>query len=173
MWHRIGHEKCEVNLFDLRPLRPFVNTGLRFVLLILAPVAAVWSGVVAFGGEFQTTPLNWLVSYLLLAGIALTVLVVPIWGVHRRIREQKHQELDRISSALRGAPEALQHSPLAAQVDSLRGVELLEYKRHVESVSEWPFDGSAFARLTLYLMIPALGWVGGALVERLVERVLD
>ena len=51
--------------------------------------------------------------------------------------------------------------------------DLLAYKTQVESTREWPFDSSTFLRFGLYLLIPVASMVGGALVERVVDVVLD
>jgi hypothetical protein len=54
-----------------------------------------------------------------------------------------------------------------------RLTDLLAYKTQVESTPEWPFDSSTFMRFGLYLLIPVASMVGGALVERVVNMVLD
>ena len=41
------------------------------------------------------------------------------------------------------------------------------------SRSSWPFGGSIRLRLLLFVAIPLGSWLGGALVERLLEHVLD
>ncbi len=51
--------------------------------------------------------------------------------------------------------------------------DLLAYKTQVESTPEWPFDSSTLFRFGLYLFIPIASMVGGALVERVVDMVLD
>ncbi len=50
---------------------------------------------------------------------------------------------------------------------------LLAYKQFVESVREWPIDSSTLLRFALYLGLPIGSWLGGALVERLLDLVLD
>jgi predicted MFS family arabinose efflux permease len=40
-------------------------------------------------------------------------------------------------------------------------------------VREWPVDASTLTRFALYLAIPVGSWLGGALVERLVNALLD
>lgn len=42
----------------------------------------------------------------------------------------------------------------------------------VEAVREWPFDAPAVLRFVLYLLIPVAGWIGGALMERLLDAAL-
>ena len=51
--------------------------------------------------------------------------------------------------------------------------ELVAYLRLIEGVREWPFDVSTVLRFSLYLMIPIGSWLGGAMVERLVNSLLD
>ena len=52
-------------------------------------------------------------------------------------------------------------------------LNLFEYKERVESVREWLFDTPTFFRFLLYLGIPVLGWVGGAVVERLFDTLVS
>jgi hypothetical protein len=99
--------------------------------------------------------------------------LLPVWGIHRAIQAEKHREQDRVLAAIAGDSTALEASPLAAHASALTGVTLLDYLEKVDRVREWPFDASALRRLGLYLLIPPLGWLGGALVERSLERVLQ
>jgi hypothetical protein len=49
----------------------------------------------------------------------------------------------------------------------------LAYPDRVEAMREWPFDSSTLLRFGLYLFIPVASMVGGALVERVLDLVLD
>jgi hypothetical protein len=49
---------------------------------------------------------------------------------------------------------------------------LLAWESRVERVPEWPIDAGALRRIALYLLIPLGSWMGGALVERLVDALL-
>ena len=50
---------------------------------------------------------------------------------------------------------------------------LLAYAKTIESVREWPFDAPTLTRFFLYAAIPLGSWIGGALVERLLDAALD
>ena len=50
---------------------------------------------------------------------------------------------------------------------------LIAYRGAIESAREWPLDTPAVGRFLLYLAIPLGGWLGGALVERLLGLALD
>jgi len=54
-----------------------------------------------------------------------------------------------------------------------RLTDLLAYKTQIESTPEWSFDSSTLFRFGLYLLIPVGSMIGGALVERVVDMVLD
>ena len=97
-------------------------------------------------------------------------LVLPVRGVQHRIHRAKLAALANLDSELRRARDAAlggeerTGGPLA---------DLLAYRSYIESVREWPFDTSTFARFGLYLLIPVGSWIGGAFVERLVSALLD
>jgi len=50
--------------------------------------------------------------------------------------------------------------------------DMLAYEARIESVREWPFDTSTLSRFALFLLIPLVSWIGGALVERIVDSAL-
>ena len=50
--------------------------------------------------------------------------------------------------------------------------DLIEYRRLVEEVPEWPLDPGVRARFLLYVALPLGSWLGGALVERLIDAAL-
>ncbi len=49
--------------------------------------------------------------------------------------------------------------------------DLIEYRRLVEAVPEWPYEPALRARFLLYVAPPLGSWLGGALVERSVGAV--
>jgi hypothetical protein len=77
----------------------------------------------------------------------------------------------------RGKPDrrldvSLGASRLWGTAGVLAGV-LFAYEARVESAREWPFDASTLVRFALLLTVPLVSWLGGALVERVVDRLLD
>ncbi len=49
---------------------------------------------------------------------------------------------------------------------------LLALRAQVEAAREWPWDASTLVRFSLYLAIGMGSWLGGALVERVVDLIL-
>jgi len=50
--------------------------------------------------------------------------------------------------------------------------EVVAYQHLIEGVREWPFDASTVLRFAFYLLIPLGSWLGGAMVERMVDSWL-
>ncbi len=103
-------------------------------------------------------------------GFGLLGLMLPARKVRSLIRAVKCEELARLKPLLRQARDEVLTGDASTQG---RLTDLLAYKTQVESTPEWPFDSSTLLRLGLYLLIPVASMIGGALVERVVNMVLD
>ena len=86
------------------------------------------------------------------------------------IQAVKREELERLEPLLRQARDDALTGDASTQG---RLADLLAYRTQVEATPEWPFDSSTLVRFGLYLLIPLAAMVGGALVERVVDMVLD
>ncbi len=99
------------------------------------------------------------------------LLPTPAKKIRNLIRDVKSEELARLAPYLRQARDhTLTHDTSSS---GGRLGDLLAYKTQVESTQEWPFDSSMLFRFGLYLLIPIGSMVGGALVEHVVDLVLD
>jgi hypothetical protein len=78
---------------------------------------------------------------------------------------EKHAELARSTAQLRARAAAGAREAPGSLADALA------WRRHVEAVPDWPIDLPTLRRFMLYLAIPLGSWLGGALVDRLVERM--
>ena len=158
----------EIDLLDLAPLAPFGLQGLR--------VALLWAIVVALAAPLAT---NRGVEAVMAFGAVWVVViagasfVLPMRGIHGRIRQEKRAELARVQAAMAGERGELRGSPLAARADSLSLADLLAWERRIEAVREWPLDTPMLTRFALYAAIPLGSWLGSAVVERWLGVVLD
>lgn len=156
-----------VTLFDQRPLRPFAQQGLTNALL----TAGVLSLVSLFALDHGVTPmlLGFAGSTALLIGIAL---LLPVRGVHRRIRREKEAHLAWCDAEIRHAREHVRGGRAAGGAPPGRLADVLAYRALVEEAPEWPFDSPAVRRILLYLLIPLGSWVASAMVQSLLERLV-
>jgi hypothetical protein len=152
-----------VDLFDLTPLEPFARRAAEGVLLGAVSAALLF---LIFAGEgWASTSLPLLVGLVLLTTGG--PLVLPLLGVHRRIRAAKRQELGRIHTAARAERDAL-----LAGGPGTRLPGLLALRAQVAELREWPVDLSTLLRVLAYLAIGLGSWVGAALVDVGIEAAL-
>ncbi len=64
-------------------------------------------------------------------------MLLPLWGVHVRIAAEKRRELAAICEAVHGERTRSRDGSIHVSRELLN---LLEYRKHVESVREWLFD---------------------------------
>ncbi len=166
---RVQREFVEIDLMDLGSLTAFARESLRAIVLWLI-TASIGALVMAVSGEVGASAL-----VVLAAVLATTIaLFYPIRGLNHRIREAKRRELELVNEKVRRERARIFGSDGPdAEAASGKLPGLLAYKQFVESVSEWPIDTSTLLRFGLYLGLPIGSWLGGALVERLVDVVLD
>jgi hypothetical protein len=116
----------------------------------------------------------WAIGILGSAALTWTAvsLLLLLRGVRECIRREKEAEIARVNAAIRGDETALADSAIGARRGDLGLGELLAYRAFVESVPEWLLDAPTRTRLFLYVAIPLGSWLGGALVERLLDAIL-
>jgi hypothetical protein len=160
--------RVRVRLIDPSDLAPFARAGLRgaiywFLGSSIASLLAINSDV------------PWVVTIVILVtvGLGFWSLLLPSQGVHESLRHAKRAELARVRAEIERARDALLgRGDAGAEVAALLP-SLLAYEARVASVREWPFDTATLARFIVFLLVPLGSWLGGALVERLLDAFLD
>ncbi len=107
-----------------------------------------------------------ILALIWLLGVALAALLLPLLGVHRRIRATKDAELRRVRAQIRSERDetGATHAGLA---------NLIAYDTRIASVGTWPIDVLTLLRFSFYVALGVGSWLGGALVERLLGALLD
>lgn len=156
----------EVDLLDPGALGPFSRQALTNALLGIGMVAVFALFIVDDIGYWALV-VSMVVATGAVGGLGL---LLPLRGVRDRVHEAKDEELAWCRERMRLARERL-----GEEGNGERGrlEELVAWEARVEAVSEWTLDASAFTRFALYLLIPLGSWAGGAIVERVVDSLLD
>ena len=167
IWDKHGPQKSDIDLLNLEDIYAAGRIGLRGAL--------VWFVILAIAGLLILPELGsglWVVLLLFATqlGGGLLFLLAPARKVRSLIRDVKREELGRLEPLLRQARDDTLTGDASTQG---RLTDLLAYKTQVQSTPEWPFDSSTFLRFGLYMLIPVASMIGGALVERAVDMVLD
>jgi hypothetical protein len=160
-------QRSDIDLLNLEDLYVFGRSGLRGTLVLYIILAT--AGLLILPGLGSGL---WVIVpfFAINLGLGIFMLLMPARKVRSLIREVKREELARLDPLLRQARD----DTLAGNASTQgRLTDLVTYKSQVESTPEWPFDSSTLLRFGLYLLIPVASMVGGALVERVVDTVLD
>ncbi len=164
---RLSERAARVNLLDLRGLAPLARVGLRSALVF----ALAASMIVAMAGDEQTIAVTLATVAIVGAVGALTVLL-PVRGAHRAIRAAKDAELLAVRAAIARTRDAALAGGAVSADDAAKLGGLLAFEARIAGVSEWPFDVGTFVRFVVFVALPLGSWIAGALVERLVSRVI-
>ncbi len=165
---RLGRDHAVIDVLDQRPLAPFARRGVQGALVPILLIS-IFSLLFATGDAGNAVPF----TQAFVVSIAAFSLILPIHGVHLRLKDEKHRRLAQLADAIREIEEPV----LAARPGEARDAAahlqvLLTLRAQIESAREWPWDVPTLVRFALYVAIGLGSWLGGALVERVLDRVL-
>ncbi len=160
--------RTRVRLLDPAPLRPYARVGMRFArhwfigsaIAMLLFVDAAVPQVIAL-----------VIALTLLLGVA--TLLLPSRGIHERLRQAKQTELARVRRAIEQRGGELFDPAAGAAAGAPELPALLAWEARIGAVRVWPFDTPTLVRFSLFVLIPLASWLGGAVVERLLDLALS
>ncbi len=162
---RLGKRLRPLNLFRTHRLLPFARVAIASTLSIVGSLA-----LFPLLSIDQNMTLMTAAPGLVAASAPLVALLLfPVWHVHQAIRTRKAAELVAIDERVAALGD-IRHGGREEQIRACN--ELLDYRDHIQRVPDWPVDVGAVSRLLLYLIIPPLTWVGAALIENVVDRLV-
>ena len=92
-----------------------------------------------------------------------------VYGIHRTIHAVRQSELNRLNGQI---SHIIARQSIATTKDA-RLANLIAYRGLIDGVSEWPFNLSTLLRTALIVALGVGSWLGGALMERLLNIVLQ
>ena len=161
----IARKLSSINLLDLSPLTPFTQLGLTNALMLIGSLS-IWS--------LMTLETGFGAMMIVIGGTTLVssavALLLPVRGVHQRIRQAKDADLGWVNGEISSLRNQIKSKDSGAQSGDL--ADLVAYRGLIDSVHEWPFTTSTFTRLFLYALIPVASWGIGIVAEEIVGRIL-
>jgi hypothetical protein len=165
---RLGRDHALVDLLHQRPLAPFARRGVQGALVAILSIS-IFSLLFVSGSAGDAVPF----TQLLVVTLAAIAFVLPVLGVHRRLADQKLERLTRLAGAIRDAEEpVIGGRPGETSAEAAHLQVLLALREQVDRAREWPWDVPTLVRFALYVAIGLGSWLGGALVERIVDWAL-
>ncbi len=168
LFSRIGREGVRVDVLDLAPLAPFAHRGLQAVLYYVIGLS-IFSLLFAGGWAVNLAP----AAVLIVVPTAVLALLLPLRGIHQSIRAAKRVRLDALRAEIRrDEADLMDREAPGCAAAAARLPALLALREQVQSAREWPLDFANWTRFALYLAIGLGSWLGGALVERVLDLAL-
>lgn len=160
---RCAGKEVPVDPYDLSALEPFARSGMGDVAVVIG--ALVIATVQSIDATFRYQ--NYLFTTIVAIPAGLLLLLMPMTTLHKRLKEHKKREAAEVKALIRNAPKSLSPEHVSA-LESL-----LQRRDRIESLPTWPVNVSMVSRLLIYGVIPPAAWIGAALMERFVERLLE
>ena len=155
----------ELDLFHLGRLRALARSGIIDVVIIAG--ALLLTPLQSLDAEFRWY--NYQSALLVALPAAAFFLIWPLQPLHRRNRAERDTRLAAVESQLETlAPAAPNRPEASAQLEAL-----LSHRDRLRALRTWPLSTGLLSRVALYLVIPPLAWAGAALVERVVNQLLE
>jgi hypothetical protein len=165
---RLGDHHTRLSLLDTRGLRPFARVSIITSLAVIGALA-LFPLIGLEGGQNLMESLPGAVAIL---GPLVVMFIIPVWPVHRRLVAMKGAHLSDLNARIASHVDA--SGALDPQAGNLATVlPLLHYRREIAQASTWPFDVGNLTTFAIYLIIPPLTWVGAALIENLVDVLIN
>lgn len=163
LFGQLGRDHTAVDLFRPHTLRPFGYAGILDLLIVMGVLAL--TPLQALDAQFRLENYFWALAIGLPAAV-----VVPWLGM----RGARHA----IARARRDALAALDGRIAAASREpddraTLHLNSLLDRRRYLTELHDWPIDLRTLWRAGFYVVIPPLAWVGAALVEIVVDALIS
>ena len=108
---------------------------------------------------------------LLTLTTSLIAFIAPVYGVHKRIRQSKEEELSWVNQQIAFRRKLLKSPEHTKQSGEM--ADLVTYRGLVDSLSEWPFTTSNYMRFVLYAFLPLITWGIGLVAENLIGNLLN
>jgi hypothetical protein len=157
-----------VDPLESERFEPLGRMALRASVLWAGAAALASLSLAITSGSFAELAVS-----AVLVTVAVGAFVIPVRGVHMNLRTAKRAEIVRVRREIRRDREAVAGLGEEAAVAAQRLPGLLAFEARIERAREWPFAAATLRRFGILLLLPLLSWLGGALVERMLDSVLD
>jgi len=163
LFARIESRLAPVDLLRPQALAPFARRGLRSAFLWVG--GSSLASIIFVNQEF-----SWMTGLVLVGTLLLgtVTFLLPVRGLHRRIRVEKHAELERVRAVILRVRELM----LGEDDDGTAAARmpgLLAYEHRIASVHEWPLETPQIVRFGLIATLGLGSWLGGAVVGHVVD----
>jgi hypothetical protein len=162
IYRSLGRNSVRIDLLDIRSLAPFARRGQRSALtwVIFSSILSLfWLGDSAAQANLP--------GLVLILSMAAFAFIGPLAGLSQGIRVAKHAELERLRDQIRAARAETDTAGASPRLANLTG-----YYQLIDNASEWPIDAANLLKFIGYLLLGLGSWLGGAVVERILDSAI-
>lgn len=159
--NRIYTAHTRLNLYNPGPIYAFSGLSARSAILFIL-VPTLW--IVTDPVQITTGFLSGILITIILTGAALTVFILPLWGIHKRLAQAKAELLGQAGTRVQNTTTAL-HQITDTQAwenatkikDTMLGLE--SEQRMIEKMPTWPWAPETFRILLTAIFLPIILFV--------------
>ena len=160
--HKLG-KLVKIDIYNLDSLNQFGRSSLTGLLIIMGVLALL--PLQSIDAAFRLD--NYVNALYVCIPASITLMLLPTWSLHRRIKLDKRTKLESINVEIASVSKSLENTPLY-QLNAL-----LDRRNYILHCRNWPMDLSIFSRVVFYVLIPPLAWAGAALMELALDSFLN
>ncbi|MEO0614825.1 MAG: hypothetical protein AAFY69_01685 [Pseudomonadota bacterium] len=154
--------KLATNIFEPKSFMPIGRMAVTSTLVVVGAMASLSIMWIDGPTNLWTT----LPGLLIFAPLLVLLLLLPVWPLHRELLRQRME-------AVAAAQAQVQAHCTATEEEGGQLAQALSLRREVSRLPVWPFDVGAVTRFVSYAVIVPLTWAGAALIEMLVNTLLE
>jgi len=157
--------KIKIDLLNLEKFMPLTRSGVWSILGFIGVYTIIFGQGVASINLADP-------AILVLAPTIFWMVRTPLKGFRKRVVKAKEVELQLIEAAIEGDREALKKSRISANLDNINVIDLINYKKMIQSTFEIPVNIPTASRFVFYLVIPILTWVAASMVDKVIDYLI-
>ncbi|WP_420386615.1 hypothetical protein [Roseivirga sp.] len=157
--------KVDIDLLNMDKLMPLTSSGIVSVLAFIGTYSLLFIEGVDISD--LTNP-----AIIVLIPSILWMIITPLKGVRKRVVQAKEEEIRLVDMAIEGDREALKSSRIGKNTDNINVVDLISYKKMIQTTFEIPINIPTASRFVFYLIIPFLTWVAASVVDKAIDYLI-
>ena len=154
--------KLETNLLDPQSFMPIGRMAVTSTLVVVGAMASLSIMWIDGPTNLWTT----LPALLIFTPVIALLLLLPVWPLHRDLLRQR-------AEAVAAAQARVPARSGEADPDAFELAQALALRRELSRLPVWPFDVGSVTRFVSYAVIVPRTWAGAALIEMLVNVLLE
>lgn len=152
----------DINIFHQQPLYAFSGLTMQTALLLVAQVYITYMGEALYNPSSGEDAINLALTAIVIP-LALSIVFLPLWGIHQRILEAKLDVLEENSLQIEQAQKKLYSAINANKLEKISVMDgaldsLYKIREQVQHIPTWPWAAGTLRNFLSAIILPMLLW---------------